>query len=37
VFALGCAQILRKRGKKAAIRDTLVIRTSPYTESHLPM
>ncbi|MGF6727175.1 hypothetical protein P3T43_006567, partial [Paraburkholderia sp. GAS41] len=26
-----------KRGKKAKAGDALVIRTSPYTESHLPM
>lgn len=37
VVALCCALVARKRVKKTTPRDTLVIRTSAYTESHLPM
>jgi hypothetical protein len=36
-LALYCARCLRIRMKKAKAGDALVIRTSPYTESHLPM
>lgn len=37
VLALYCARCLRIRMEKAKVRRALVIRTSPYTESHLPM
>jgi hypothetical protein len=38
IVALGCARALgRGRGFKANARNMLVIRTSAYTESHLPM
>jgi len=37
VLALYCARRMRARRLKAKAGEALVIRTSPYTESHLPM